>query len=243
MTTVTPSSPSRKRRNVQFAAEDHLVCVNEYENPIELGNFGMIETLWFQPWEMQACKDELKARARQWRSMGYGILLRDTFDDIAQTNPLLSQKRLTAFCQMSDEEYNRGIERYLSKQLDSIRSTTKRQVIRSVVEHSEYLKTLSGTGPQERENILALFARHQSRNAEQFARRIAKADEMVAIHGENQESSEKMLRMLAQEQKMMKSSITNENTKTPTAMAAGPATAYLKSKTPSSTRLVLSARQ
>ena len=68
------SSSSRKRR-VYFVEERNTVC--EFE-PIDNADTELVGSLWQQPWEMFESRQALKARARQWRTTGLGILLADT---------------------------------------------------------------------------------------------------------------------------------------------------------------------
>lgn len=187
------------RRRVRFAEERNTVL--EFE-AVDNEDEELVRKLWHQPEDMQECKQALKLRARRWRQTGLGILLNSTFQD---PNPLLCQKCLNAFAQLPEDLYNRGIERYLSKLHDMQRTTRKRSNLKDVLAHARSLDAVSNMPLEEKQNVLALFARHLNRDAELFARRIAKADEIAVTEGDDPSGADIMfnyLKHLEREKKM-----------------------------------------
>ena len=185
-----PSSPDTVRKGVHFMDEHNTVV--EVESFLDLEE-GIVDKLWYPSTYHRDCKQQLKDEARNWRKSGMGILLHDAF---VNPNPRQSQNCLNAFVQLSDEDYCRGVERYLSQQHDAQRSTRKHDFLDDVVEQARYLESLKFLTMEERTKKLAEFAALQSRCAEVFARRMGKADEYVAKHGEDPVAAAKLVAKL-----------------------------------------------
>lgn len=195
-----PSSPtisSQPGRHVWFM--DARNTVHEFEG-IDKEDSDLVQALWQQSWEMYEGKQLLKVKARRFRSTGLGILLADTFKD---PNPHLCQKSLNAFTQLPSDLYNRGIERYLSKEHDMQRTKKKKQILQDVLAQARSLNSVRNMPSVEKQNILSLFAKHLSRDAELFARRIGLADEQ-AVDKESMEGAEIMAEYLKQLQNQKK---------------------------------------
>ena len=157
---------------------------------------GIVEKLWYQDWERKEHKRAIQREAREWRKTGLGILLRDTF---VNPNPKQTQSCLNAFTRLADNDYCRGIERYLSQQHDAQRHERKTHFIQDVVEQARYLQSLKDRNyltDEEAREKLAEFSALQSKCAEVFARRIAKADETVVKQGEDPSGAAKLVNTL-----------------------------------------------
>jgi hypothetical protein len=166
-------------KGVRFNDERNQVV--EIQTVITLEE-GIVEKLWYQPWEHQENKRTMKEEAREWRKTGLGILLRDVF---ASPNESRTQRCLNAFAQLADGEYARGIERHLSQQHDRQRVQGRRNFIQDVLEQARYLESHPFLSEDEKSNKLAEFSALQSKCSEVFARRLGKADEAAALQGED----------------------------------------------------------
>jgi len=193
--TKTPQYPVKAK--VMFVASNNQI--HEFDSMIDYTDQQLLESLWHQPWEMHTCKQALRARAQEWRKTGLGVLLADTFhfdsnssqsttpsSPSAMTSSKLCQKQLVTFCQLPDELYNRGIERHLSRQHDEERTTRKRSAIREIVAQYRTLRqnASDALSPDEQASYVAQFSQQLSRDAAIFARRLGRADEIVARKGE-----------------------------------------------------------
>jgi hypothetical protein len=195
------SKQAAKKKSVTFVEEKNTIL--EFDS-IDREDTELVTSLWHQPWEMHGSKEIMKSRARQWRKTGLGILLDDVFDD-PEHGPLLTQKRLNAFVQLPDELYMRGVERYLSRKHDQERTARKRSIVRDVVVQAESLKGVKNMPLKERQTVLALFAKQYSRDAELYARRIAKADEVCLLKGEDPSQAEMLVEYLVHLEREAKS--------------------------------------
>ena len=213
MSTTSSAKPQQQqRRRVYFVEERN--SIHEFQ-PIDKEDTDLVASLWQQPWEMYECKQSIKSRARQWRSTGLGMLLADTFHstgDLLQSSssssssnqqqqtrrnhPRLCQKQLNTFAQLPDEFYNRGVERYLSRQHDQERTLCKRSILREIVVQAQSLRRQPRNNydtdassarllqqQQQQAEYLARFAQQLNRDATLFARRCGRADEVAARKG------------------------------------------------------------
>jgi len=194
-----PRQHARRRGSVTF---NESIETREFEPVTELGDPDIVGKLWFQPWEKQENKRMMRERAREWRRLGWGVLLHDSFTN---PNPKLTQSCLNAFTQLSDPDYCRGMERYLSQEHDEQRSERKRSVIDDVLEQARYLESRRNLSYDEKCAKLAEFSALQSKCAEVFARRIGKADEAVALQGEDPEQASKLVGKLLRRQQQQES--------------------------------------
>jgi hypothetical protein len=178
------------RKGVRF--DDQRNQVLEIQTVITLEE-GIVEKLWYQSWEHKDNKRAIKEEAHVWRKTGMGILLRDTF---ASTNASKTQRCLNAFVQLADGDYVRGIERHLSQQHDQQRVQGKRNFVQNVLEQARYLESHPFLTDDEKRNKLAQFSALQSKVSEVFARRLGKADETVALQGEDPKAAAKLVSKL-----------------------------------------------
>lgn len=190
MVSQRAASPVSVQKGVRFVEEYNTVL--EVESVLNVEE-GIEEKLWYPPDYHRECKMIIKREAKEWRKSGLGILLRDCFVD---PNPTQSQLCLNAFTQLSDNDYFRGLERYLSQEHDIQRIQRKRDYILDVVEQARYLGSLRGLTEDERRDKLAEFSTLQSKCAEVFAQRLGKADEQVVKKGEDPEAAAELVSKL-----------------------------------------------
>ena len=130
----------------------------------------------------------MKRKIKEWKMKGYNVLLRNVFDN--PHTPTV-QRNLNAFCQLDERDCARGNERNLSCQLNQKISSMKRQCIKTVLSHQRIMKkdASSHLSVDEMREELAVVSRMQSRLSVQFARRLAKADELAAVRNNDDDVS------------------------------------------------------
>ena len=180
----------QEERRVHF--DDSFNQLFEIEPVVNIEE-GIVEKLWYQPWERKEAKRAIKRDAQEWRKTGLGLLLHDTFAD---PNPKKTQSCLNAFVQLADAEYVRGIERHLSQKHYEQRMERKTNFVSDVLEQAYYLSTLKHLSEDEKRERLAEFSALQSKCAEVFARRLGRADETAALKGEDPASAAKLVSKL-----------------------------------------------
>lgn len=175
------ASSNKKKRRVLFVEERNTV--REFE-AVDNADEDLLESLWQQGYEMLECKQTIKVRAKKWRQTGMGMFLNDVYHCDNDLSPALCQKQLNAFAQLPDDMHMRGVERYLSRKHDQERTSRKRTILGQVVAQFNSLQAHTNLTQAESERLLAQFARRLNQDAELFARRIGKADELVVRQGE-----------------------------------------------------------
>ena len=181
-TTGKKKAASPKRRVVFVEARN---TVREFLS-VDPTDSDLLETLWQQVWEMEECKHHIRVRAKQWRRTGMGVFLNYAYlcdNDLA---PALCQEQLNTLSQLPDEFHMRGVERYLCRKHDQDRTNRKRAVVQDIVGqfHTLQAQVSIGTMTQAKaDQVLGQFARQLNEDAELFARRIAKADEVAMKKG------------------------------------------------------------
>mmetsp|Transcript_23179 Transcript_23179/g.64441 ORF Transcript_23179/g.64441 Transcript_23179/m.64441 type:complete len:312 (-) Transcript_23179:218-1153(-) len=136
------------------------------------------QALWWNPDDYFEIKAQSRLDAKEWRRKGYGILLKETFE-----NPIeQAQEYLNAFCLLEDKLTRRGLERHLSRRHGEERSDLKDRARYCVLSHQRKLKR-EGTkiASHDMEEQLSKIYQDISRSAKVFARRLGKADEMVVV--------------------------------------------------------------
>lgn len=151
------------------------------------------DVLWLDPDEFFDLKKASRTAAKQWRSKGFTILLKDTYEHPRSD----SQKILNAFVQLPDEDCGRGMERRGSKQHGEERTYLKKRAIQAVLLHQRRL-LVQGAGIEELWEGLGDVSADYTRTARIFARRIAKADENT-VHFPDPEEGYKVLQELKQQ--------------------------------------------
>ena len=172
----------KRRTSVRFAEQNNqtfLFCTEAYT-----------KDLWYKREDYKEWKQSSRTDARAWRQKGYGILLEDCFEQQASRNV---QKYITAFAQLNDEDYLRGVERYLNKKHDMERTSAKQRAIQGVLVHQRRLQKRGDYAADELAEELAFLLQEYSRPARRFASRIGKADEIVAQQGEKPEAAKQLI--------------------------------------------------
>merc|ERR1712176_1553022 len=90
-----------------------------------------------------------------------------------------------AYAQLDDRDCVRGVERSLSSNLDQKVATLKRRCIKTVLSHQRIMKKDGIHNADQMEEELAVVSKMQSRPCVHFARRLAKADELVALRSDD----------------------------------------------------------
>ncbi|KAL7571489.1 hypothetical protein ACA910_020910 [Epithemia clementina (nom. ined.)] len=168
-------------KKVAFADDHRTILIEQIE---ELD----VESIWFTPDDYFEIKAQTRLDSKEWRRKGYGVLLKETFE-----NPLEeAQEYLNAFCQLEDDLTRRGLERHLSRRHGEERSDLKDRARYCVLSHQRKLKR-DGKKLHEMEDQLAKIYEDICRCAKVFARRIAKADELVVTEGCTNEPADKIV--------------------------------------------------
>jgi hypothetical protein len=161
------------KKSVRFAENNELFqLVDEYEV--------VPDEIWFSSEDYVLIKSRTRAESKEWRKLGHSVLLSDTFETPRQD----AQEYITAFCQLEGELSRRGLERHLSRQHGEERSELKDRARQSVLIHQRRLNR-QGLCLADVIDQLAYIYRDMTRPAKTFARRLGKADELVACVGED----------------------------------------------------------
>lgn len=171
-------------RKVRFADGEALsetLCFNE-DLTVPL------EEIWYNGDDYAEMKARSRSDAKLWRRQGFDVLLRDTFQF-----PLPeAQEYINAFVMLEECQSRRGLERFLSRQHGEERSAMKDRARYTVLVHQRQLRK-SGAKADEMSEKLSDVYKEISRSALVFARRLAIADELVVLKGENNRFAEKIL--------------------------------------------------
>lgn len=168
-----PKQPNSKMATPTFL-QRRRVCFAEDRNITHLLRDDSAEDQWFSQDEFEETKRRLKRKVQEWKMKGYGVLLRNTFDNPHPT----VQRNMNAFSQLDERDCVRGMERSLSANLDQKVATMKRRCIKTVLSHQRIMKK-DGTSADDMREELAVVSKMQSRPCVHFARRLAKADELA----------------------------------------------------------------
>ena len=135
------------------------------------------EDLWFSEQEYIEIKSKSRNDAREWRRQGFSVLLKDVFAHTATE----AQDYITTFVQLDGHLHRRGLERYCCRQHGEGRSAAKERA-RDAVFITQYRAQQEALkdGAAMAELIAAAYA-NECREAKIFARRLGKADELVAL--------------------------------------------------------------
>lgn len=177
---TAPDSDTAKKK-VSFADEHHARWIEQIE---ELD----VDSIWFTPDDYFEIKAQTRLDSKEWRRKGYGILLNETFENPVDD----AQEYLNAFCQLEDDLTRRGLERQLSRRHGEERSDLKDRARYCVLSHQRRLRR-DGKKIDEMEEQLSKIYEDICRSAKIFARRIAKADELVVLEGCTNEPANKIV--------------------------------------------------
>jgi hypothetical protein len=167
------SSPrtSNSKKSLRFRPQDELCQVLLIETIAELN----VRDIWFASDDYFDMKAKTRYDAKEWRKQGYGILLKETFENPADN----TQDYLNAFCLLDGQLSRRGMERHLCRYHGEERSDLKDRARYCVLSNQRRMKR-QGLEGDELTNHLAFVYHEASKPSKLFARRIAKADESAA---------------------------------------------------------------
>ena len=182
--------PQRQsRKSVQFAEERNTTLI--------LADH-CSEEQWVSQEEFHEVMKSMKRKVGEWKLKGYGVLLRNTFDNPHPT----VQRNINAFVQLDERDCVRGMERSLSSHLDQKISQMKDRSIKTVLSHQRLMKK-DGVSLDVMREELAVVSRMHSRACVQFARRLGKADELAA-RNDNVADARKLVEELSRMQEKQK---------------------------------------
>ena len=135
------------------------------------------EELWFSDQEYFDIKARSRNDAREWRRQGYSVLLKDVFAHTTTD----AQDYITTFVQLDGHLNRRGLERYCCRQHGENRSAAKERARDAVFitqyrAQQEALKDFTVLAER-----IAVAYGGECRESKIFARRLGKADEIVAL--------------------------------------------------------------
>lgn len=144
--------------------------------------------IWFGPDEFIRIKAKSREESRQWRRLGYSVLLKECF--LCHNADV--QHQLNAFCQLEDDLCRRGLERHLSKQHAEERSDC-RDISRQAVLSTQKRMKNSDVSIEDMFHVVSDAYEQQTRMSKLFAHRIGLADEHTVKVGCNSSPAEKYL--------------------------------------------------
>lgn len=143
---------------------------------------------WYSQEDYKRWKKCFRYQARGFRREGYGVLLENSFEDL---NPDV-QQYITAFAQLDDARYLRGLEQYASKQHHQDRVVLRDRAIQTVLRLQRNMKRRGLLSADEITEKLSLLLERYSQPARRFAERIGVADEIVAKWGEDPQKADQL---------------------------------------------------
>lgn len=174
--------PAKLQKSVSFADErneTHLFIDDLTVEP---------EEIWYIGDDYTDMKMRSRYEAKEWRKMGFGILLQECFalprDD--------AQHYINAFVLLEGSNSRRGLERSLSRRHGEERSELKDRARQSVLIHQRRLQR-EGMKYDDMAEKLAAMYREVCRAASIFARRLGMADELVVKCGEDSSLAERIV--------------------------------------------------
>lgn len=167
--TAPTTSPQLNKKAVCFREDEPSVLLIE-----EICELPVLD-IWFTADDYFDMKAKTRFDAKEWRKKGFGLLLKETFENPADT----AQEFLNAFCMLDVDMSRRGMERHLSRKHGEERSDLKDRARYCVLSAQRRMRR-QGMKPDELQDHLALLYHDATRPAKIFARRIAKADEVAA---------------------------------------------------------------
>ena len=177
-TNTKDQNTTTPRKSVSFNDEGHSELLIEQIEELD------VDALWFTPDDYFEIKAQSRLDAKDWRRKGYGVLLKETFENPSDQ----AQDYLNAFCQLEGPLTRRGLERHLSRRHGEERSDLKDRARYCVLSHQRRLQR-DGMPLHEMEDSLSKIYQDMCRTAKVFARRLAKADEYVLQQGETNEAA------------------------------------------------------
>jgi hypothetical protein len=136
---------------------------------------------WLAPEEYQVLKKQVREEADALKPKGYGLLLKNGFDE---TQPTQTQRQLDALAQLPGEHYPRGSEVYLSRQHREERDEIHERLVKAVLKRQRTLKTKDMPKDVVAEKLRNVSKKH-SRSSRLFARRLGLADQRAVQEGDD----------------------------------------------------------
>lgn len=147
-----------------------------------------INEIWFGGDEFIRIKAKSREESRQWRRLGYSVLLKECF----LSNDPNVQDQLNAFCQLEEDLCRRGLERHLSKQHAEERSDCKDISRQAVLSTQKRMKNNEATIEEMIQMVSDAYVQ-QTRTSKIFAHRMGLADEYTVKEGCNSKAADKYL--------------------------------------------------
>ncbi len=134
-----------------------------------------VREIWFAADDYFDIKAKTRYDAKEWRKKGFGLLLKESFENPSED----TQSFLNAFCRLDADMSRRGMERHLSRKHGEERSDLKDRARYCVLSNQRRMRR-QGMKLSELSDHLALIYHDATRPAKIFARRIALGDEIAA---------------------------------------------------------------
>lgn len=167
-TTASTAKMSEKKA-VRFSEAEPSVLLIETVSELP------VRDIWFAPDDYFDMKAKTRYDAKEWRKKGFGLLLKETFENPTDD----TQDFLNAFCRLDEFMSRRGVERHLSRKHGEERSDLKDRARYCVLSNQRRMRRQGMKGAESTDH-LALIYHDATRPAKIFARRIARADEGAA---------------------------------------------------------------
>ena len=166
-------SDCNRGKSVRFSENgNEIFLLNDDYEGVE------ISEIWFGGDEFIRIKAKSREESRQWRRLGYSVLLKECFHS---SDPNV-QHQLNAFCQLEDDLCRRGLERHLSKQHAEERSDCKDISRQAVLSTQKRMKNCAAESAETMRMVSEAYEQ-QTRSSKAFAQRMGLADEHTVKKG------------------------------------------------------------
>jgi len=156
------------RKSVRFEEGNTI-----YEYELE----GNVSEFWLTTSDVNRTRKSASELGSKWSLAGYSILLDNTFENPSKN----AEEFVSAFVQLpcGDSDTLRGIERYISDKHDEDRRCMQNRSIKALL-ICQRIMHQRGWKDSEINEELAIISKRFSGCAADFARRLGRADEVVA---------------------------------------------------------------
>lgn len=155
---------------------------------VRFHDLGSADTQWLSVPERKKLLLDARVQAKAWAKKGYDFLLTESFHSASDS----AQDKIEAYCQLPQDDYSRGLERYVCREHGLRRDALKKGAVRAIVGEGKKLRG-KGLTEEEVETQLADIARRLSLCATRFAHRMGAADAKVIREGEDGSKVNKLL--------------------------------------------------
>jgi hypothetical protein len=170
------------RKSVIFKEDKNQI--HTFEETYEL----TVDECWYVGGDYVHMKSSSRAEAKEFRRQGYGVILKDTFENPRPD----AQDFIDAYVQEKGAQSRRGLERHLSRQHGEERSAVKDRSRQCVLVNQHQLRK-EGMKYHEMSDHLSTIYKDTCRAARVFARRLGKADELVATQGVDSSTADRIV--------------------------------------------------